>query len=196
VTRIIAGAVGGRRIATPPGSGTRPTASRVREALFSSAEALTGALSGLRFLDLYAGSGAIGLEAWSRGAGVVTFVERDRPAAEVILANAATLGFGAADVICAPVASALAVPPAAPYDMVCLDPPYALPEESLRTALALLDGRGWLTPEAIVVVERGAHAGEPRWPARLRAVRSKTYGDTVLWYARAGPASAGSGMGG
>ena len=78
MTRIIGGTAGGRRLETPRGSATRPTSDRVREALFSAIEARTGSLDGLRFLDLYAGSGAVGLEAWSRGAGVVTLVEQDR----------------------------------------------------------------------------------------------------------------------
>ena len=78
MTRIIGGSAGGRRIATPRGANTRPTSDRVREALFSAIESWCGSLSGLRFLDLYAGSGAVGLEAWSRGAGVVTLVEQDR----------------------------------------------------------------------------------------------------------------------
>src|SRR3954449_7759145 len=98
MTRIIGGRAGGRRIATPRGSHTRPTSDRVREALFSAIESWCGSLSGLRFLDLYAGSGAVGLEAWSRGAGVVTLVEQDRRTASMIAANAHDLGFSRADV--------------------------------------------------------------------------------------------------
>src|SRR3954451_24039949 len=116
MTRIIGGSAGGRRIATPTGLHTRPTTDRVREALFSSIEAWCGSLQGLRFLDLYAGSGAIGLEARSRGAGVVTWVESDRRTARLIADNAAHLGFAKAEVVSALVATVLSRPPAAPYD--------------------------------------------------------------------------------
>src|SRR6187431_1390267 len=107
MTRIISGTAGGRRLATPSGPTTRPTTDRVREALFSSIESWCGSLHGLRFLDLYAGSGAVGLEAWSRGAGVVTLVEQDRRTATLISNNARTLGFAKADVVAAPVAGTL-----------------------------------------------------------------------------------------
>src|SRR5215218_8684934 len=107
MTRIISGAAGGRRLATPSGPATRPTTDRVREALFSSIESWCGSLQGLRFLDLFAGSGAVGLEAWSRGAGVVTLVEQDRRTASLISANARRLGFTKAHVVVAPVAVAL-----------------------------------------------------------------------------------------
>src|SRR3954465_6966980 len=99
MTRIIGGSAGGRRIDVPRGPRTRPTSDRVREALFSAIESWCGSLSGLRFLDLYAGSGAVGLEAWSRGAGVVTMVEQDRRTASMISANARALGFPKADVV-------------------------------------------------------------------------------------------------
>src|SRR6188474_3593641 len=98
MTRIIGGSAGGRRLATPRGTSTRPSSDRVREALFSAIESWCGSLQGLRFLDLYAGSGAIGLEAWSRGAGVVTLIEQDRRTASLISANAKGLGFAKADV--------------------------------------------------------------------------------------------------
>ena len=90
MTRIIGGDAGGRRLRTPTGAGTRPTSDRVREALFSAVDAALGSLHGLRFLDLYAGSGAVGLEARSRGAGVVTLVEQDRRTATVIRENVRT----------------------------------------------------------------------------------------------------------
>src|SRR5215218_7676192 len=113
MTRIISGAAGGRRLATPSGPATRPTTDRVREALFSSIESWCGSLQGLRFLDLFAGSGAVGLEAWSRGAGVVTLVESDRRTARLIADNARTLGFAKADVVSGKVSHVLATPPAA-----------------------------------------------------------------------------------
>src|SRR6478735_4951588 len=126
MTRIIGGAAGGRRISTPRGVLTRPTSDRVREALFSAIESWCGSLRGLRFLDLYAGSGAIGLEAWSRGAGVVTLVEQDRRTAALVRDNARTIGFSKAVVVASSVAGTLRRSPAAPYDVVFLDPPYPL----------------------------------------------------------------------
>src|SRR3954466_15025458 len=99
MTRIIGGSAGGRRVSVPRGVLTRPTSDRVREALFSAVESWCGSLRGLRFLDLYAGSGAVGLEAWSRGAGVVTLVEHDRRTASLIVQNARALGFLRANVL-------------------------------------------------------------------------------------------------
>jgi 16S rRNA (guanine966-N2)-methyltransferase len=186
MTRIIGGAAGGRRIATPKGSHTRPTSDRVREALFSALESWAGSLHGLRFLDLYAGSGAIGLEAWSRGAADVTLVESDRRTAALISANARELGFGGADVVAASVASTLSGRPRAPYDIVFSDPPYPLDEEAVARDLALLAADGWLAPGALVVVERARRSPEPTWPPGLALVREKKYGETRLWFAEAG----------
>ena len=112
MTRIIGGTAGGRRLKTPAGDATRPTSDRVREALFSALESQLGSLTGLRFLDLYAGSGAIGLEAMSRGAGVVTSVESDRRTARMVQDNAGTLGFRKVEVVALPVARALGAAPA------------------------------------------------------------------------------------
>lgn len=183
MTRIIGGNAGGRRIATPRGSRTRPTSDRVREALFSAVESWCGSLQGLRFLDLYAGSGAVGLEAWSRGAGVVTMVESDRRTATLIGANARDLGFAKANVLASTVAAALAAPPAAPYDVVFTDPPYPLTETELTHDLGLLVDFDWLVPGALVVVERSARSPEPTWPDGFDGVRSKKYGETALWFA-------------
>jgi 16S rRNA (guanine966-N2)-methyltransferase len=185
VTRIIAGEARGRRIATPPGRSTRPTADRVREALFSAVDAAAGSLHGLRFLDLYAGSGAVGLEARSRGAGPVTLVEQDRRAAAVIRRNAAGLGFPEVEVRVAAALRALQTPPGTPYDVVFLDPPYDLPDDDVTAVLGALTSHGWLAAGALVVVERSARGGAPSWPAGLQADRTRTYGETVLWYGRA-----------
>ena len=185
MTRIIGGLAGGRRIATPRGAQTRPTSDRVREALFSAIEAWCGSLQGLRFLDLYAGSGAVGLEAWSRGAGVVTLVEADRRTAALIGANARQLGFAKANVVSASVTSALATPPAAPYDVVFADPPYPLADDQVAADLAALAKHGWLVPGALVVVERSSRSPEPEWPAGVTPLRSRKYGETTLWYATA-----------
>ena len=185
MTRIIGGSAGGRRIAAPKGHHTRPTTDRVREALFSAVESWCGSLSGLRFLDLYAGSGAVGLEAWSRGAGVVTLVESDRRAARLISDNARVLGFGKADVVCAPVPAALSHPPTAPYDVVYADPPYPLEDGAVGEDLALLDRNGWLVPGALVVVERSVRSAPPSWPDGFTDVRQRRYGETALWYGHA-----------
>ncbi len=188
MTRIIGGRAGGRRIAAPPGSGTRPTSDRVREALFSAVESWCGSLAGLRVLDLYAGSGAIGLEAWSRGAATVVLVESDRRAAATARANALSLGCSDASVVTGTVAAALARRPDTPFDVVYLDPPYPLPTETVETALRVLVAHDWLVDGGLVVVERGTR-GEPlSWPEGLTAFREKSYGDTRLSYATAGPA--------
>jgi 16S rRNA (guanine966-N2)-methyltransferase len=189
MTRIIGGAVGGRRINTPRGAATRPTSDRVREALFSAVESSCGSLRGLRFLDLYAGSGAVGLEAWSRGAGVVTLVESDRRTASLISDNARAIGFARAHVVAGPVAATLRRAPGAPYDVVFLDPPYPLDDESVAADLAALDRHGWLVPGALVVVERSVRSPGPAWPPGFTDTREKRYGETVLWYGHAAPAS-------
>ncbi|MCY7401374.1 MAG: 16S rRNA (guanine(966)-N(2))-methyltransferase RsmD [Nocardioides sp.] len=182
MTRIIGGAAGGRRLDTPRGQTTRPTSERVREALFSAIESRCGSLDGLRFLDLYAGSGAVGLEAWSRGAGVVTLVEHDRRTAALISRNATTLGFSRAHVMAASVATALHAPPTAPYDLVFCDPPYAMPDEEVATNLTALVQHDWLVPGALVVVERPGRRSEVVWPEGIVGERTKRYGETALWY--------------
>ncbi|UFN45759.1 16S rRNA (guanine(966)-N(2))-methyltransferase RsmD [Nocardioides okcheonensis] len=185
MTRIIGGTAGGRRLETPRGQTTRPTSDRVREALFSAIESRTGSLDGLRFLDLYAGSGAVGLEAWSRGAGVVTLVEQDRRTAALISRNAAALGFSRADVVAGAVAGVLQRPPTAPYDVVFLDPPYPLADAEVGADLTALIAHGWLVPGALVVVERAAKRSEVTWPDGIEADRTKRYGETALWYGHA-----------
>ena len=183
MTRIIGGSAGGRRLSTPRGATTRPTSDRVREAMFSAIESWCGSLHGLRFLDLYAGSGAVGLEAWSRGAGIVTLVESDRRTAALVSDNARAIGFLRAHVVAGAVGTTLRRPPSAPYDVAFLDPPYPLGEDALAADLAALDRHGWLVPGALVVVERSARSPEPTWPDGLGDSRSKRYGETTLWYA-------------
>lgn len=184
MTRIIGGSAGGRRINAPRGIATRPTSDRVREALFSAVESWCGSLKGLRFLDLYAGSGAVGLEAWSRGAGVVTLVEQDRRTAALVSDNARTLG-AKTDVRVAAVATTLLRPPHAPYDVVFSDPPYALKEDAITADLTALVAQGWLVPGALVVLERSVRSPEPTWSGAFVDQRSKRYGETVLWYGHA-----------
>jgi len=186
MTRIIGGSAGGRRINTPRGANTRPTSDRVREALFSAVESWCGSLAGLRVLDLYAGSGAVGLEACSRGAGVVTLVELDRRTASLIADNIRTLGFHHhVKVVNAAVAATLSRPPVAPYDLVFLDPPYPLTAGAVDHDLAALVTNDWLVPGAMVVVERGSRGADPTWPDGIVPQREKKYGETTLWYGHA-----------
>lgn len=185
MTRIIGGSAGGRRLATPRGQATRPTSDRVREALFSAIESWCGALDGLRFLDLYAGSGAVGLEARSRGAGVVTLVEQDRKTAQLISQNAQELRFERIEVLATSVAAALARHPVAPYDVVFADPPYPLSNDEVEHALTLLVVNGWLSPDALVIVERSARGEGPDWPEGIELLRDRRYGETLLRYGHA-----------
>lgn len=181
MTRIVAGVAGGRRLAVPP-RGTRPTSERVREALFSALESMVD-LNGAWLLDLYAGSGALGFEALSRGAAGVTFVESDHRAADVLRRNAAQLGLAGARVSRASVEAMLAGPADRPYDVVLADPPYALDDHALASTLTALVTGAWLAPRGIAVVERSARAAVPGWPAPMVATRSRRYGDTVLHWA-------------
>jgi 16S rRNA (guanine966-N2)-methyltransferase len=188
VPRIVGGTAGGRRIAVPAGQGTRPTSDRTREALFSALESLVD-LDGAHVLDLYAGSGAVGLEAASRGAAHAFLVESDRGALTVLRRNVAELvlpGVVAASGAVERVAAA--VPPAAaapPYDVVFADPPYALDTGTLRTVFADLAANGWLADDAVVVVERSSRDAEWVWPTPLAPIRARRYGEATLWYGRA-----------
>ena len=181
MTRIIAGTYGGRRLQAPPGDGTRPTTDRVREALFSSLQSEFGSLDGLRFLDLFAGSGAIGLEAASRGAAHVDLVESDRGAAHVITGNIAELKCTVADVMATTVERFVRTKPKASYDVIFLDPPYAYEHESLAQLLQAISRPAWLVGDGVVVVERSRRDAFT-WPEPLTGLRDKKYGDTILWY--------------
>ncbi|WP_206787371.1 16S rRNA (guanine(966)-N(2))-methyltransferase RsmD [Amycolatopsis sp. MtRt-6] len=180
MTRIVAGTAGGRRLKVPP-KGTRPTSERVREALFNALET-AGELDGARVLDLYAGSGALGLEALSRGAADALFVESDRRAADVLRGNVAALGLGGT-VRAGPVEAVVAAPAPGAYDLVLADPPYAVDAAALGSVLAALAANGWLGPSALVVVERAARDGEPDWPPGFEPARAKKYGDTAVFWA-------------
>jgi 16S rRNA (guanine966-N2)-methyltransferase len=183
MTRIIGGTAGGRRLQTPKGDLTRPTSDRVREALFSAVESSLGSLVGLRFLDLYAGSGAVGLEALSRGAFAATFVEQDRRTADLIRANARSVGLPAAEVVSAAVARHLAGGPAAAYDVVFLDPPYSQPGDVVFADLTALAELGWLAADALVVVERSSRQPIEAWPGGFLPDRVRRYGETTLAFA-------------
>jgi 16S rRNA (guanine966-N2)-methyltransferase len=184
VTRVIAGAARGRRLAVPAGRLTRPTSDRAREGLFSTLAALHGPLDGAGLLDLYAGSGAVGLEALSRGARRVLFVEADARAARVIRGNIAAIGLAGAELVTDRVERLLSRGPAGPgrYDLAVADPPYAVTDEEVSGVLAALATGGWLVPEAVVAVERATRSGPVSWPAGYTPDRFRRYGDTTFWY--------------
>lgn len=176
MTRVVAGTFGGRRLQVPPGQVTRPTADRAREGLFSSLQSLLD-LPGATVLDLYAGSGALGIEALSRGAAQATFVEEHPLAVEAIRANLVALDLTRAEVQAEPVTRWLETVPARCYDLVLADPPYAC---AIEPVLALLVA--WVAPGGVVVLERATRGPAPRWPPQLSALRSRRYGEATLWY--------------
>jgi 16S rRNA (guanine966-N2)-methyltransferase len=189
VSRIIAGSRGGRRIAMPPGDRTRPTTDRVREALFSAIAAWAGtaaappeqSLAHLAFCDLYAGSGAVGLEAASRGAHPVLLVERDRRTAQLTKDNAKALGL-AVDVTISSVEQVLQRPPARPYDVVFADPPYELDTSAVNAQLQQLVANRWVAPGSLVVAERSRRTPDLTWPEAAPRCWSRAYGETVLHF--------------
>jgi 16S rRNA (guanine966-N2)-methyltransferase len=188
VTRVIAGAAGGRRLQVPPGNGTRPTSDRAREGLFSSVMSEFGDLGGVHVMDLYAGSGALGLEALSRGAASVLLVESDARAAAIVKANVNAVGLPGATVAADRVERLLARTPGERghqhdngYDLVFADPPYAVTDEAVGTVLTLL-GAGWLADGALVVVERATRSGPFDWPPGYASGKSRRYGEATFWY--------------
>jgi len=186
VTRVVAGAARGRRLAVPLGTGTRPTSDRAREALFSTLTSMVGAWAGARVLDLYAGSGAVGLEALSRGAASCLLVESDARALRTVRANVETLGLTGAEVHGGRVeALAAGASPGPAYDVVFLDPPYDMLGDRLRTVLAELLEHGWVAPGAVVALERASRDVPWSWPGGFVGERSRRYGEATLWYGRA-----------
>jgi 16S rRNA (guanine966-N2)-methyltransferase len=205
VARVIAGEAGGRRLAVPDGRDTRPTSDRAREGLFATISSIAGPLAGARVLDLYAGSGAVGLEALSRGAEHVLLVEHGARAARVIRQNIEVIGLPGAAVIADRVERVLARGPApaggqvgtAPaggqdgtaqgrYDVVFADPPYALADAEVSRILILLAEQGWLAPGALVIVERATRSGPVTWPDGFVPDRARRYGEATFWYGHAG----------
>ena len=188
MTRIIAGFAGSTSLGVPK-AGTRPTSDRVREALFSALDA-RDEVRGLRVADLYAGTGALGLEAASRGAARVTLVELGQQAVRECRSNAALVTARAPrgqapsiDVVAQAVRAYLATLAPNSLDLVFIDPPYELPDGELRLDLEALVPA--LDTDALVIVERRARSGEPTWPSGLVLEAKKAYGDTVLWWGRA-----------
>ena len=194
MTRIVAGAAKGRRLAVPA-SGTRPTSDRVREALFSALESARGAWAGARVLDLYAGSGALGLEALSRGAACAVLVEKDRRAAATARDNVKAVALPGGRVVVDDVVRLITcadpAPVGGPFDVVLADPPYDVPDDVVESLLRELPARGWLAEGAVVVVERSSRGDGFAWPVGYEDPAGKAYGDTVvrraLWYGRGAP---------
>jgi len=188
--RVIAGEAKGVPLAVPR-HGTRPTTDRVREAVFSVFAGWAGTaggpaesqLTGLSVLDLFAGSGAVAVEAASRGAGPVFAVDAAQAAVTAIAANAAATGLGVQPVK-ATAESFLSGPQsvAGGFDIVWLDPPYDLPDKDLSALLARLYD-GWLATGALVAVERSQRRGPVAWPVQLAHRRSRRYGETVVSFA-------------
>lgn len=195
VTRVIAGVAGGRRIAVPAGRDTRPTSDRTREGMFATVHSLLGSLAGSNVLDLYAGSGAVGLEALSRGAAEALMVESDSRAVRVIRENVATLGLPGARVVADRVervlrqpygsASDSRAPGGQPFDFVFADPPYALEAAAVQRVLVALRTGDWLATGALVCVERSVHGKPLVWPDGYAENRVRRYGDSTLWYGHA-----------
>ncbi|HEV7848114.1 MAG TPA: 16S rRNA (guanine(966)-N(2))-methyltransferase RsmD [Mycetocola sp.] len=183
MTRIVSGFAGSLALKVPK-SGTRPTSDHVREAMFSALEA-RDAVDGAQVLDLYAGSGALGLEAASRGASEVVLVERAASAAAVCRSNALAVQKASPGKLTVTVAArsvqSYLDSAVGTFDLVFLDPPYDLPDAELTTNLATLPRI--LSQDALVVVERSSRTPEPAWPATLTPVRSKKYGETMVWWA-------------
>jgi 16S rRNA (guanine966-N2)-methyltransferase len=198
VSRIIAGSRRGRRIAMPPGDRTRPTSDRVREALFSAIAAWAGtaaepaerSLAGLAFCDLYAGSGAVGLEAASRGASPVLLVERDPRTAQLIKGNAESLQL-AVETATTSVAQLLRRPPRQIFDIVFADPPYELETSTVSDHLAQLVDNRWVGPGSLIVVERSRRSPQLVWPALAAKRWSRAYGETILCFGSLEPGSIG-----
>jgi 16S rRNA (guanine966-N2)-methyltransferase len=182
MTRLISGTAGGRRIKVPK-SGVRPTGDRAREALFNALTHLLD-LRGATVLDLYAGSGALGLEALSRGAGSAVFVESSPAVLPVLRENLATIGLPGGRVVPGSVPTVVRGAPPGRFDLVLADPPYATPAEEVQEVLGALVTGYWLAPGAVLVVERPSKEQPWEWPTPLTGLRDRRYGEAQLRYGR------------
>jgi 16S rRNA (guanine966-N2)-methyltransferase len=199
MTRVIAGAFKGRRLEVPE-EGVRPTSDKVREALFSAIESRRD-LGGARVLDLFAGTGALGIEALSRGATLAVFIESNRAAVRTLTKNLESLSLiGQARVVVAKAREFLAAQTNAArtniaptntaqtntdrdaFDLVLLDPPYEIDNAEVDELLTTLVTHGWLAPGATVALERPTKSVAPTWPERIDHESHRTYGDTTVWY--------------
>jgi len=190
MTRIVAGLARGRRLAVPRGQVTRPTSDRAREGLFSTVAGLAP-LQGVHVLDLYAGSGALGLEALSRGASHALLVESDNRVARTLRDNIVSVALDGAQLLVSTAQKLALTEPAQlsgaepPYDVVFADPPYHLTAAELSGVLTDLIRTGWLAEQAVMVVERSARDDPWVWPTPVQPIRDRRYGQARLWYGRA-----------
>lgn len=182
MTRVISGVAGGRRLKVPR-TGVRPTGDRAREALFNSLGSLLE-LRGASVLDLYAGSGALGLEALSRGAGVVVFVESSPGVLPVLRANLDAVGLPGGRVVAGSVPTVVGGAAPAAFDLVLADPPYATPDDEVVAVLEALSAGSWLAADAVVVVERASRDRPFEWPTPFTGLRDRRYGEALLRYGR------------
>ena len=192
VSRIIAGAAGGIRLSTLSGATTRPTTDRVREAVFSTLASWldqvdTGVdeqLAGIKFLDLYAGSGAIGCEAASRGASEVVLVEANVAAVKICRENIGKIKLPGLRVVQVKVENYLAGEPTSQFDVIWLDPPYEMPSKALSQQIARVVAAGWLAEDGLIIVERSKRSDALDWPAELANRWQRGYGETQLDFAQ------------
>ena len=185
---MVAGDMGGLPLVAPRGERTRPTSDRVKESLFAALGA--DRIAGASVLDAFAGSGALAIEALSRGAEHVLLVEHGARASRVIRDNIETIGLPGAVLAADKVERVLARGPEGdPYDVVFADPPYALADAAVSRVLSLLTGPGWLAPGALVIVERATRSGPLRWPDGYVPDRARRYGEATFWYGLVPPTS-------
>ncbi len=182
MTRLISGTAGGRRLKVPK-AGVRPTGDRAREALFNALTHLTE-LRGAAVLDLYAGSGALGLEALSRGAGTVVLVESAPGVLPVLKENLTAVGLPGGRVVKGSVPTVVGGAPPVRFDVVLADPPYDTPVDEVLAVLRSLVSGGWLAPGAVLVVERSSREEPWEWPTPLVGLRDRRYGEAQLRYGR------------
>jgi len=181
MTRIIGGDFRGRSIKVPDAE-TRPTSSRVREAIFSSVEHAVSGLDDLRVLDLFSGSGAFGIESISRGAADAVLIEKDLRAADTLHTNVANFGIKNARVVIADAFTDVAQKSGrGTFDVVFIDPPYSFEDQDVDILIANLVQNDWLNEYAVIVVERSSRS-QVQWPDSVEELRKKVYGDTSIWY--------------
>lgn len=181
MTRIIGGDFRGRSLKVPDAE-TRPTSSRVREAIFSSVEHAVSGLDDLRVLDLFSGSGAFGIESISRGAAEAVLIEKDLRAADTLHTNVANFGIKKARVVIADAFTDVAQKSGrGTFDVVFIDPPYSFADQDVNSLIANLVSNDWLNDYALIVVERGSRS-QVQWPESVEELRKKVYGDTSIWY--------------
>src|SRR3954447_18015092 len=186
VTRIVGGVASGRRLTVPRGDAPRPTSEVVREALFNALES-RNAVRGAKVLDLFAGSGALGIEAASRGAADVVLVDSSRQAAGAARTNVGDLAMLRVAVVLSSVERFLAGRAPFAADLVLVDPPYSMAEDAVAAILQQLASTTWVVPSGLVVVERSTRSPEPDWPEGLERSTVRRYGETAVWTAQYSP---------